>query len=255
MTTESHRSDGPLLSLLFALTFVTGLIDAVSYFRFDHVFVANMTGNVVFMAFSIVDAREFSIAASSMALIAFLTGALAGGKLGNSYGSDRWRHLAFALGINVFIIGAAAAGTAVFPDGGDARIHYAVIALLAFAMGLQNATARRLAVPDLTTTVVTLTLTGLAADSRWAGGSSPRSRTRIAAVTTMFAGALVGATLVLRFSTAAAIGLAFLIVVGAAVAAFRFWRSNEASGPHIQAPLIAMGDLASRQIKSANKGA
>lgn len=255
MTTESHRSDGPLLSLLFALTFVTGLIDAVSYFRFDHVFVANMTGNVVFMAFSIVDAREFSIAASSMALIAFLTGALAGGKLGNSYGSDRWRHLAFALGINVFIIGAAAAGTAVFPDGGDARIHYAVIALLAFAMGLQNATARRLAVPDLTTTVVTLTLTGLAADSRWAGGSSPRSRTRIAAVTTMFAGALVGATLVLRFSTAAAIGLAFLIVVGAAVAVFRFWRSNEASGPHIQAPLIAMGDLASRQIKSANKGA
>jgi Protein of unknown function (DUF1275) len=66
---------------------------------------------------------------------------MAGGKLGSSYGSDRWQHLALALGINVLILGAAAAGTAVFPDANDARMHYAVIALLAFAMGLQNAVA------------------------------------------------------------------------------------------------------------------
>ena len=241
MTAESHRNDGPLPALLFALTFVTGLIDAVSFFRFDHVFVANMTGNVVFLAFGIVDAREFSVAASSVALIAFLAGALAGGKLGSSYGSERWQHLTLALGINVFILGATAAGTVAFPDA-NARMHYAVIALLAFAMGLQNATARRLAVPDLTTTVVTLTLTGLAADSRWAGGGSPRPLTRIAAVATMFVGALVGATLVLRFSTAAAIGLAFLIVVGGMVAAFRFWQSNEPLGPRSQVPIATMRD-------------
>jgi uncharacterized membrane protein YoaK (UPF0700 family) len=226
MTTEPHRNDGPLPVLLFALTFVTGLIDAVSFFRFDHVFVANMTGNVVFLAFGIVDAREFSVVASSMALIAFLAGALAGGKLGSSSGSDRWQHLTLALSIDLFIFGAVAAGTAVFSDANDARIHYTVIALLAFAMGLQNATARRLAVPDLTTTVVTLTLTGLAADSRWAGGGNPRPLTRIAAVVTMFTGALVGATLVLRVSTAAAIGLAFLIVGGAAIAALQFRRTS-----------------------------
>lgn len=73
--------------------FVTGLIDAVSFFRLDHVFVANMTGNVVFLAFAIADAREISIAASSIALIAFFAGALAGGRLGSSYGAHRWQHL------------------------------------------------------------------------------------------------------------------------------------------------------------------
>jgi uncharacterized membrane protein YoaK (UPF0700 family) len=66
-------------------------------------------------------------------------------------------------------------------------------------MGLRNATVRRLAVPDMTTTVLTLTLTGLAADSLLAGGSSPRIARRVASVLLMFIGAAVGALLV-RFS-------------------------------------------------------
>jgi uncharacterized membrane protein YoaK (UPF0700 family) len=225
MTEEAHQNDGPLPVLLLALTSVTGLIDAVSFFRLDHVFVANMTGNVVFLAFAIADAREFSVAASSTALIAFLAGALVSGKLGSWYGAHRWQHLVLALGINVFILGAAVVVIAVFPGADGAWTHYVVIALLAFAMGLQTAMARRLAVPDLTTTVLTQTLTGLAADSRWAGGSSPRPLMRIAAVATMFAGAVVGATLVLRFSTAAVIGLAFLIVVGTAITTLQLRRT------------------------------
>jgi uncharacterized membrane protein YoaK (UPF0700 family) len=70
-----------------------------------------------------------------------------------------------------------------------------VIALLAVAMGVRNATVRRLAVPDLTTTVVTLTLTGLAAESKLAGGSGKGTARRATAVATMFAGALAGALL------------------------------------------------------------
>jgi len=54
---------------------------------------------------------------------------------------------------------------------------------------------RRLAVPDLTTTVLTMTLTGLAADSKLAGGSGKGSARRIAAVLAMLAGALAGALL------------------------------------------------------------
>jgi uncharacterized membrane protein YoaK (UPF0700 family) len=75
-----------------------------------------------------------------------------------------------------------------------------VIALLALAMGIRNATVRRLAVPDLTTTVLTMTLTGLAADSKPAGGSGSGSARRIAAVAAMLAGAVVGA-LLLKAST------------------------------------------------------
>jgi uncharacterized membrane protein YoaK (UPF0700 family) len=225
----AKTSEAPMFGLLPALvlTFVTGLVDAVSFFRLNHVFVANMTGNVVFLAFAVADAREFSIVASSTALVAFLAGALAGGRLGSSHGSHRGEYLALALAVNTFILAAAAIGAAVFPHAEDGRIGSLVVALLAFAMGLQNATARRLAVPDLTTTVLTLTLTGLAADSRWAGGSNPRPLMRVAAVVFMFAGALVGATLVLRFSMAAVLGLAFLIVGATAVAALRYRYSIE----------------------------
>jgi uncharacterized membrane protein YoaK (UPF0700 family) len=76
-------------------------------------------------------------------------------------------------------------------DSGGTR-RYVVIGLLAAASGLQNATVRRLAVPDVTTTVLTLTLTGLAADSWLAGGHSPRAGRRLAAVGLMATGALVG---------------------------------------------------------------
>jgi hypothetical protein len=73
--------------------------------------------------------------------------------------------------------------------GGGAR-RYVVIGLLAAGLGLQNATVRHLAVPA--TTVLTLTLTGLAADSWLAGGHSPRAGRRVAAVGLMAIGALVG---------------------------------------------------------------
>jgi uncharacterized membrane protein YoaK (UPF0700 family) len=73
---------------------------------------------------------------------------------------------------------------------------YALIVLTAAAMGLRNATVRRLAVPDLTTTVLTLTLTAIAADSVLAGGRNPRLGRRLAAVLAIFAGSAVGAGLV-----------------------------------------------------------
>jgi uncharacterized membrane protein YoaK (UPF0700 family) len=84
--------------------------------------------------------------------------------------------------------------------------------MLALAMGVRNATVRRLAVPDLTTTVLTMTLTGLAADSRLAGGSGKGSVRRIAAVLAMLAGSLAGAllleiSLVPPLLTAAALAL------------------------------------------------
>jgi len=81
-----------------------------------------------------------------------------------------------------------------------------LIVLLAFAMGAQNATARKLSVPDLTTTVLTLTITGLAADSRLAGGNSPHAGRRLVAVLAMLLGALVGGLLVFRVSIAAPLG-------------------------------------------------
>jgi uncharacterized membrane protein YoaK (UPF0700 family) len=72
---------GPLPALLLILTGVTGLVDAVSYLKLGHVFVANMTGNVVFLGFAVADAADFTISASLIAIAAFMAGALAGGAL------------------------------------------------------------------------------------------------------------------------------------------------------------------------------
>ena len=157
--------EGPLPPLLFVLTVITGLVDAVSYLSLGHVFVANMTGNVVFLGFAAAGARDFSVPASLLAIAAFLAGALAGGRLGSRAGHHRGRLVAFAVLGKTVLIGAAFVVTIAAPDLSREAVQYALIVLLALAMGLQNAVARRLAVPDLTTTVLTLTLTGLAADS------------------------------------------------------------------------------------------
>src|SRR4029077_17250032 len=77
---------GPLPLLLLVLTTVTGLVDALSYLKLGHVFVANMTGNVVFLGFAVADAQDFSIPASLAAIAAFLAGATAGGRLAASAG-------------------------------------------------------------------------------------------------------------------------------------------------------------------------
>ena len=217
---------GPLPLLLVLLTVVTGLVDAVSYLALGHVFVANMTGNVVFLGFAVVDAEDFSIAASLTAMTAFLLGALAGGRLGGRHGAHRGRLFAATLLVETLLVALALA--LVLAAAVSAPVErYLVIAALSLAMGAQNATARSLAVPDLTTTVLTLTLTGFAADSSLAGGSNPRPGRRVIATAAMFAGAAVGALLLLRVNTGAVLALVLVLLV-MALAAAPHWRSTDA---------------------------
>jgi len=107
---------------------------------------------------------------------------------------------------------------AVFGQPVAEHARYALIVPLAIAMGIQNATARRLAVPDLTTTVLTLTLTGIAADSRLAGGTGGHPARRVIAVTAMFAGALLGALLVTDVDLVLPLAIAAALIAASAVA-------------------------------------
>jgi len=104
-----------------------------------------------------------------------------------------------------------------------------VIGLTALAMGLRNATARKLGVPDLTTTVLTLTITGLAADSSLAGGTNPRWQRRIASVLVMFAGAFAGGLMVKR-SAAEALCLCGIGSIACAFAVLRWFPHHRAGG-------------------------
>jgi uncharacterized membrane protein YoaK (UPF0700 family) len=223
---------GPLPALLLALTAVTGIVDAVSYLTLGHVFVANMTGNVVFFGFALAGASGVSLAASFAALAAFFAGALVGGRLGARAGADRGRQLVAVTtaGGSLLVLAAIAAAATGQPVSSGAR--YALIVPMALTMGAQNAMARRLAIPDLTTTVLTLTLTGVAADSRLAGGGGGHPGRRLFSVAAMLTGALVGAVLVLHVDIVLPLALAALIVEGVAVVAARLARDPNADWAH-----------------------
>jgi uncharacterized membrane protein YoaK (UPF0700 family) len=219
---------GPLPALLLVLTVVTGLVDAVSYLKLGHVFVANMTGNIVFLGFAIAGATDFSLPASVVAVGAFVAGALMGGRLGASAGKHRGRLLAIAIYIQIGLVGAAFIASTQATDFDTGPGRYVLIVFLGLAMGLQNATARRLAVPDLTTTVLTLTLTGLAADSPLAGGKSANSARRLMATLTMLVGAGVGAVLIFQVGVSAALAVALALLVLNGLAAYRLSSSADA---------------------------
>src|SRR2546430_11188925 len=184
-----------LPQLLLVLTVTTGLIDAVSVLGLGRVFTANMTGNVVFLGFALARVPGFSLVRALAALAAFLAGAVIGGRLAMRLDGSRRRWLATVAVVESSLLFAAAL-TALGYDSAQlvpvARL-YSLIGLTAAAMGLRNATVRRLAVPDLTTTVLTLTLAGLGADSSFAGGANPRFARRVASVAAMLAGAVAGA--------------------------------------------------------------
>jgi len=209
---------GPLPPLLVSMTLVTGLVDAFSYLVLGHVFVANMTGNVVLLGFAIAGAPGFSVTASTTALVAFFAGALIGGRLGTWHGAHRGRLHSSAAGIQAIFLAASVIFAALGGNPVTAGYRYALIVALAVAMGIQNAAVRKLAVPDLTTTVLTLTIAGMAADSALAGGPGSQAGRRLIAVVTMLAGALIGAVLVRHDlgSYALAIGLVTIAVGGVA---------------------------------------
>jgi len=227
-TLAQDARHGPLPLLLIVLTVVTGLVDAVSYLKLGHVFVANMTGNVLLLGLAAGGASEFSVAVSLVAMGLFLLGALAGGRLGSSTGQHRGQFLALSTYAQVSAVGAAFVLSLASSDVSGGITAYALVVLLAFAMGLQNATARRLGVPDLTTTVLTQTITGLAADSHFAGGANPNIGRRLLATAAMFLGALIGALLIFHVSVSAALAVAVVLLLINATAGYHLSTSTAA---------------------------
>ncbi len=208
----SRRSAaGALPLLLVGMTALTGLVDAFSYLTLGHVFVANMTGNVVFLGFALAGVGGFSIGTSLLAIGAFMVGAFAAAVLRFRVEHRLDRQFGLAGAIQVVLLAGALvislrAGTS--PAGTP---RYLLIAILAVAMGVQNATARGMGVADLTTTVLTMTITGIAADVRAIGGGGARAGRRLISVAAMLLGAIVGAVLILRGQGSLPLGLALIL--------------------------------------------
>jgi uncharacterized membrane protein YoaK (UPF0700 family) len=215
---------------LLLLTFSTGIVDAVSVLVLGHVFVANMTGNVIFLGFWFAPRTVVDMTAALVAFVSFVAGAVLGGRLARHLDADVRRWLTVALGIEVVVLVALSilTGTGVLDYHDNTKLF--LIAGLAVTFGSQNATARQFGIQELSTTVLTSTIVGIGFDSRLAGGTGQREKLRYSVVLTMCAGATVGATMI-RWAVAPVIALAAAVVaVSAAIFRFGWQRREETAG-------------------------
>lgn len=206
MTVANRTIEQPK-TVLALLTVTTGMVEAVSFVGLGFVFTAMMTGNLLFIGFGMVETTQYvSVAGSSVALVAFMVGAAAGHRVNDRLVGRRaglWLAPAVA-GEAVLISVAALAAIGVHGHPGHLSMrHLVVIGVLAMAMGWRNATIRRVAMPDMLTTLVTGTLTALLMGP-WRGPVLWRA----ASVAAMVVGAVIGTLLLWLSPTAALLAVA-----------------------------------------------
>ncbi len=211
MTSGAASSRHSLARALLVLTFTTGVVDAASYLGLGHVFTANMTGNIVLLGFGIAGSGGLPVLAPLVSLLAFLVGSVLGARLASRLPLASM-HLSRALLVEAGVVALAAILAIVVTITPNRVSGDLVIALLALGMGVRNATVKRIGFPDLTTTVLTMTLTGLAADSPAAGGNGKGSMRRVLAVLAMLGGAIAGA-LLLKIHLALVLGVAAVLAL------------------------------------------
>jgi uncharacterized membrane protein YoaK (UPF0700 family) len=201
----SVKTPTPLIHLLLLLSATTGMVDAASILGMGQVFTANMTGNVVFLAFSAAGAPGYQPWPYIIALGFFILGAACAGRLWRMPGPQPLKHwliMAASIEASVLLLSgfvALSIGRSALPEQ---IIVWIAVALTSAAMGFRNAVIRQIQVPDLTTTVLTLTITGIASDAHVASGQTPNLGRRFGAVAMIFSGAALGALIYLQFGLA-----------------------------------------------------
>ena len=205
---------------LLLLTFATGLADAISILVLGHVFVANMTGNVIFLGFWLAPKANIDLTAVAVALPTFVCTTIFSGRLSRHFGerTRRWITTVLATEIVLLVVLSILAGTGVLRYHDNTKL--VMIAVLAVTFGLQHSSARQFGIQELSTTVLTSTIVSLGLDSRLAGGTGEREKLRLSVVFTMCAGAFVGATMS-RFVVAPVFAMT-AVVVAISMLIFRF---------------------------------
>lgn len=183
------------LIALMILTFVTGLVDAVGYLALDRVFVGNMTGNIVILGMAVAGGDDLPVLGPAIALAAFTVAAFAAGLFLRTRRKE-WGGAVSGLLTAGAVVLAALGVTFLIPGAVDSdAVILTASTVTAAAMGMQAAVARSLAVADMTTVVVTSTLTSLASESFVDDGVRGVWNRRLGAIVVLFLGALLGTVL------------------------------------------------------------
>jgi uncharacterized membrane protein YoaK (UPF0700 family) len=220
MAVTSPVSERSTVAALLLLTFATGLADSISILVLGHVFVANMTGNVIFLGFWLAPRTSIDLTAVVVALPTFVCTTILSGRISRHF-ADRtrtWITSILATEITLLVALAILAGTGILRYHNNTKLI--MIGILAVTFGLQHSSARQFGIQELSTTVLTSTIVSLGLDSRLAGGSGARQTLRIGVVLTMCAGAFLGATMS-RF-VVAPVFVVTAAVVAASLLIFRF---------------------------------
>ena len=210
------------LMLMMALTLVTGVVDAVGYLGLDHIFTGNMTGNVVILAMALAGAANLPTLGPLVALGAFLLGAAVAGFTLQSSPKGWNRRVTLLLTAGCIALTGTAAISLIVEDVGRPSIRVIVAAVIAMHMGSQALIARHLGVRDMTTVVITSTMTSLAGESLVSKQRPRLLNRRLGAVLAMFAGAAIG-VLLLHIHLSVPIGLGIAITAAVTVLGSRRW--------------------------------
>lgn len=220
MAATSPVSERSTVAALLLLTFATGLADSLSILVLGHVFVANMTGNVIFLGFWLAPRTSIDLTAVAVALPTFVTTTILSGRLSRYFGirTRPWITTVLATEIVLLVTLSILAGAGVLHYHDNTKLI--MIGFLAVTFGLQHSSARQFGIQELSTTVLTSTIVSLGLDSRLSGGTGERQKLRFTVVFTMCAGAFLGATMS-RFVVAPVFALTAAVVT-VSLLIFRF---------------------------------
>lgn len=220
MAATSPVSERSTVAALLLLTFATGLADSLSILVLGHVFVANMTGNVIFLGFWLAPRTSIDLTAVAVALPTFVTTTILSGRLSRYFGirTRPWITTVLATEIVLLVTLSILAGAGVLHYHDNTKLI--IIGFLAVTFGLQHSSARQFGIKELSTTVLTSTIVSLGIDSRLSGGTGERQKLRFTVVFTMCAGAFLGATMS-RFVIAPVFALTAAVVT-VSLLIFRF---------------------------------
>jgi uncharacterized membrane protein YoaK (UPF0700 family) len=211
----NHCMTDPLVRALLALTFVTGIVDAVCFLGLGQVFAAMQTGNVLFLGFGLAGAEGAPVLAPLLGLSGFMLGGALAASIAARL-SSRGDALAVARPVEAALLaGAALFATGVEVAPGDASA-YVLIVGLSLAMGIRSTTTRSVGEENLATTVLNLSMASLASPTGLVGERDVLERGQ--ALLAILAGALIGALLLqesIALALALAAGLTVVVRLGA----------------------------------------
>lgn len=209
--------DGPLPAMLVAFTMLAGVVDATSILVLDNVFVATITGNIVFLGLGLAGEHGFSVLSVGVALGGFVVGVLAGAPICRRSGGHRGRALCNVAVFKTVLAVPVTIVVVIAAEPLHTGVRLTATALLAASMGAQLTLIRYLKVPDMLTAVMTLTTIGVITE-HGGGRRNPVLLRRGLSLLAFAVGVIAGGLLVRLVSAGAALalGLAIILAVGLA---------------------------------------